>query len=150
MRCPYCNAPESKVIDSRPTDESNSIRRRRECLGCGKRFTTYESVESVPLVVVKKDGPRQSFDKQKILNSMLRACDKRSVSLDTLERAVGDIEQRLLNSMEREIPTDRVGELVMDALKGIDQVAYVRFASVYRQFQDIDTFMAELNKLLGK
>jgi len=150
MRCPYCNAPESKVIDSRPTDESNSIRRRRECLGCGKRFTTYETVESVPLVVVKKDGSRQSFDKQKILNSMLRACDKRSVSLDTLERAVGDIEQRLLNSMEREIPTDRVGELVMDALKGIDQVAYVRFASVYRQFQDIDTFMAELNKLLGK
>lgn len=150
MRCPYCNAPESKVIDSRPTDESNSIRRRRECLGCGKRFTTYETVESVPLVVVKKDGSRQSFDKQKILNSMLRACDKRSVSLDTLERAVGDIEQRLLNSMDREIPTDRVGELVMDALKGIDQVAYVRFASVYRQFQDIDTFMAELNKLLGK
>ena len=150
MRCPYCNAPESKVIDSRPTDESNSIRRRRECLGCGKRFTTYETVESVPLVVVKKDGSRQSFDKQKILNSMLRACDKRSVSLDTLERAVGDIEQRLLNSMEREIPTDRVGELVMDSLKGIDQVAYVRFASVYRQFQDIDTFMAELNKLLGK
>ena len=150
MRCPYCNAPESKVIDSRPTDESNSIRRRRECLGCGKRFTTYETVESVPLVVVKKDGSRQSFDKQKILNSMLRACDKRSVSLETLERAVGDIEQRLLNSMDREIPTGRVGELVMDALKGIDQVAYVRFASVYRQFQDIDTFMAELNKLLGK
>lgn len=150
MRCPYCNAPESKVIDSRPTDESNSIRRRRECLGCGKRFTTYETVESVPLVVVKKDGSRQSFDKQKILNSMLRACDKRSVSLDTLERAVSDIEQRLLNSMDREVPTDRVGELVMDALKGIDQVAYVRFASVYRQFQDIDTFMAELNKLLGK
>ena len=150
MRCPYCNAPESKVIDSRPTDESNSIRRRRDCLGCGKRFTTYETVESVPLVVVKKDGSRQSFDKQKILNSMLRACDKRSVSLETLERAVNDIEQRLLNSMDREIPTGRVGELVMDALKGIDQVAYVRFASVYRQFQDIDTFMAELNKLLGK
>jgi transcriptional repressor NrdR len=150
MRCPYCNAPESKVIDSRPTDESNSIRRRRECLGCGKRFTTYETVESVPLVVVKKDGSRQSFDKQKILNSMLRACDKRSVSLDTLERAVSDIEQRLLNSIDREIPTDRVGELVMEALRGIDQVAYVRFASVYRQFQDIDTFMSELNKLLGK
>ena len=104
----------------------------------------------MPLVVVKKDGSRQSFDKQKILNSMLRACDKRSVSLDTLERAVSDIEQRLLNSMDREIPTDRVGELVMEALRGIDQVAYVRFASVYRQFQDIDTFMSELNKLLGK
>ena len=148
MRCPYCNAPESKVIDSRPTDESNSIRRRRECLGCGKRFTTYETVESVPLVVVKKDGSRQSFDKQKILNSMLRACDKRSVSLDTLERAVSDIEQRLLNSMDREIPTDRVGELVMEALRGIDQVAYVRFASVYRQFSDIQSFMDELKHLM--
>ncbi len=150
MRCPYCNAPESKVIDSRPTDESNSIRRRRECLGCGKRFTTYETVESVPMVVVKKDGSRQSFDKMKILNSMLRACDKRSVSLETLERAVTDIEQRLLNSMEREISSDHVGELVMEALKGIDQVAYVRFASVYRKFQDIDSFVEELNKLLGK
>ena len=150
MRCPYCNAPESKVIDSRPTDESNSIRRRRECLSCGKRFTTYETVESVPLVVVKKDGSRQSFDRQKILNSMVRACDKRLVSLDTLEKAVAEIEQRLLNSMEREIPSDRVGELVMDSLKDIDQVAYVRFASVYRQFQDIDSFMAELTKLLGK
>ena len=150
MRCPYCNAPESKVIDSRPTDESNSIRRRRECLGCGKRFTTYETVESVPLVVVKKDGSRQSFDRQKILNSMVRACDKRLVSLQTLEKAVAEIEQRLLNSMEREIPSERVGELVMDSLKEIDQVAYVRFASVYRQFQDIDSFMAELNKLLGK
>ncbi len=150
MRCPYCNAVESKVIDSRPNDENNSIRRRRECLSCGRRFTTYETVESVPLVVVKKDGSRQSFDRQKLLNSMLRACDKRSVSLVTLERAVNEIEQRLLNSMEREIPTQRVGELVMDALRDIDQVAYVRFASVYRQFQDIDTFMAELNKLLGK
>ena len=150
MRCPYCAYPESKVIDSRPTDESNSIRRRRECLSCGKRFTTYETVESVPLVVVKKDGSRQSFDKQKILNSMLRACDKRSVSLDTLERAVSDIEQRLLNSMDREIPTDRVGELVMEALRGIDQVAYVRFASVYRQFKDIGAFMEELQKLLAE
>ncbi len=150
MRCPYCNTAESKVIDSRPNDENNSIRRRRECLSCGRRFTTYETVESVPLVVVKKDGSRQSFDRQKLLNSMLRACDKRSVSLDTLERSVDEIEQRLQNSMEREVPTQRVGELVMDALRGIDQVAYVRFASVYRQFQDIDTFMAELNKLLGK
>lgn len=150
MRCPYCNAPESKVIDSRPTDESNSIRRRRECLGCGKRFTTYETVESVPLVVVKKDGSRQSFDRQKLLNGMVRACDKRSVTLQTLEQAVADIEQRLLNSMDREIPTERVGELVMEELKKIDQVAYVRFASVYRQFQDIDSFVAELNKLLGK
>ena len=150
MRCPYCAYPESKVIDSRPTDEKNSIRRRRECLSCGKRFTTYETVESVPLVVVKKDGSRQSFDRQKLLNGMVRACDKRSVTLQTLEQAVADIEQRLLNSMDREIPTERVGELVMEELKKIDQVAYVRFASVYRQFQDIDSFVAELNKLLGK
>lgn len=150
MRCPYCAYPESKVIDSRPTDENNSIRRRRECLSCGKRFTTYETVESVPLVVVKKDGSRQSFDRQKLLNGMVRACDKRSVTLQTLEQAVAEIEQRLLNSMEREIPTERVGELVMEELKKIDQVAYVRFASVYRQFQDIDSFVAELNKLLGK
>jgi len=150
MRCPYCAYPESKVIDSRPTDENNSIRRRRECLSCGKRFTTYETVESVPLVVVKKDGSRQSFDRQKLLNGMVRACDKRSVTLQTLEQSVADIEQRLLNSMEREIPTERVGELVMEELKKIDQVAYVRFASVYRQFQDIDSFVAELNKLLGK
>ena len=150
MRCPYCAYPESKVIDSRPTDENNSIRRRRECLSCGKRFTTYETVESVPLVVVKKDGSRQSFDRQKLLNGMVRACDKRSVTLQRLEQAVADIEQRLLNSMDREIPTERVGELVMEELKKIDQVAYVRFASVYRQFQDIDSFVAELNKLLGK
>ena len=150
MRCPYCAYPESKVIDSRPTDENNSIRRRRECLSCGKRFTTYETVESVPLVVVKKDGSRQSFDRQKILNGMVRACDKRSVTLQTLEQSVADIEQRLLNSMDREIPTERVGELVMEEIKKIDQVAYVRFASVYRQFQDIDSFVAELNKLLGK
>ena len=150
MRCPYCAYPESKVIDSRPTDENNSIRRSRECLSCGKRFTTYETVESVPLVVVKKDGSRQSFDRQKLLNGMVRACDKRSVTLQTLEQAVADIEQRLLNSMDREIPTERVGELVMEELKKLDQVAYVRFASVYRQFQDIDSFVAELNKLLGK
>lgn len=150
MRCPYCAFAESKVIDSRPTDESNSIRRRRECLSCGKRFTTYETVESVPLVVVKKGGSRQSFDRQKILNGMVRACEKRPVPLERLEKTVAEIEQRLLNSMEREIPSERVGELVMDALKEIDQVAYVRFASVYRQFQDIDSFMAELNKLLGK
>ena len=138
------------MVDSRPADENSSIRRRRECLSCEKRFTTYETVESVPLVVVKKDGSRQSFDRQKLLNGMVRACDKRSVTLQTLEQAVADIEQRLLNSMDREIPTERVGELVMEELKKIDQVAYVRFASVYRQFQDIDSFVAELNKLLGK
>ena len=150
MRCPYCGFSESKVIDSRPTDESNSIRRRRECLSCGKRFTTYETVESVPLVVVKMDGSRQSFDRSKILGGLIKACEKRPVPLETLEKAVTDIEQKLLGSMEREIPSERVGELVMEQLKTIDQVAYVRFASVYRQFQDIDSFMAELNKLLGK
>ena len=150
MRCPYCNFPESKVIDSRPTDEINSIRRRRECLSCGKRFTTYETVESVPLVVVKKDGSRQAFDRNKILNGLVKACEKRPVSMEVLEKTVSEIEQKLLNSMDREVPSERVGELVMDALKEVDQVAYVRFASVYRQFKDIDSFMAELNKLLGK
>ena len=150
MRCPYCNFPESKVLDSRPTDESNSIRRRRECLSCGKRFTTYETVESVPLVVVKKDGSRQAFDRNKILNGLVKACEKRPVSMEVLEKTVSEIEQKLLNSMDREVPSERVGELVMDALKEVDQVAYVRFASVYRQFKDIDSFMAELNKLLGK
>lgn len=150
MRCPYCNFPESKVIDSRPTDESNSIRRRRECLSCGKRFTTYETVESVPLVVVKKDGSRQAFDRNKILNGLVKACEKRPVSMEVLEKTVSEIEQKLLNSMDREVPSERVGELVMDALKEVDQVAYVRFASVYRQFKDIDSFMAELNKLLDK
>ena len=150
MRCPYCNFPESKVIDSRPTDESNSIRRRRECLSCGKRFTTYETVESVPLVVVKKDGSRQAFDRNKILNGLVKACEKRPVSMEVLEKTVSEIEQKLLNSMDREVPSERVGELVMDALKEVDQVAYVRFASVYRQFKDIDSFMAELNNLLGK
>ena len=150
MRCPYCNFPESKVIDSRPTDESNSIRRRRECLSCGKRFTTYETVESVPLVVVKKDGSRQAFDRNKILNGLVKACEKRPVSMEVLEKTVSEIAQKLLNSMDREVPSERVGELVMDALKEVDQVAYVRFASVYRQFKDIDSFMAELNKLLGK
>ena len=149
MRCPYCAYPESKVIDSRPTDESNSIRRRRECLSCGKRFTTYETVESVPLVVVKRDGSRQAFDRNKILNGLLRACEKRPVSLETLEKVVTDIEQNLPNSMDREIPSERVGELVMDELKHVDQVAYVRFASVYRQFKDIDSFMEELNRLLA-
>ena len=150
MRCPYCNFPESKVIDSRPTDESTSIRRRRECLSCGKRFTTYETVESVPLFVVKKDGSRQAFDRNKILNGLVKACEKRPVSMEVLEKTVSEIEQKLLNSMDREVPSERVGELVMDALKEVDQVAYVRFASVYRQFKDIDSFMAELNKLLGK
>ena len=148
MKCPYCAHPESKVVDSRPTVESASIRRRRECLNCGKRFTTYETVESVPLVVVKKDGSRESFDRNKILNGLVKACEKRPVPLQRLENATTDIEQQLLNSLNREVKSELIGELVMNALKEIDQVAYVRFASVYRQFQDIDSFMSELTKLL--
>ena len=144
MKCPYCGHPESKVIDSRPADENASIRRRRECLSCAKRFTTYETVESLPMVVIKKDGSRQSFDRQKVLRGMIRACEKRPVPI------ADEIEQELQNSMEREIRTEDVGEKVMDRLRKVDQVAYVRFASVYRQFKDLDTFMAELNKLLAE
>ena len=149
MKCPYCGYSESKVIDSRPTDENSSIRRRRECLSCGKRFTTYETVESLPMVVVKKDGSRQSFDRRKVLGGMIRACEKRPVPLADLEKIAEEIEQDLQNSMEREISTEAIGEKVMERLRDVDQVAYVRFASVYRQFKDIDTFMAELNKLLA-
>ncbi|MBQ9535149.1 MAG: transcriptional repressor NrdR [Clostridia bacterium] len=149
MRCPFCAYPESKVIDSRPTDEGSSIRRRRECLSCGKRFTTYETVESIPMVVVKRDGSRVTFDRNKILGSMLKACEKRTVSLEALEKATAEIEQQLLNSLSREVSTDQIGELVMEKLREVDQVAYVRFASVYRQFKDIDSFMSELNKLLA-
>ena len=148
MRCPFCAHPESKVVDSRPSDEGSSIRRRRECLACHKRFTTYETMESLPLMVIKKDGSRQSFDKTKLLNGMIRACEKRPVSFNTLESIANEIEQTLQNEMDREIPSARIGELVMDRLKKVDEVAYVRFASVYRQFKDISTFMAELNKLL--
>ena len=149
MKCPYCGYSESKVIDSRPADENSSIRRRRECLSCGKRFTTYETVESLPMVVVKKDGSRQSFDRRKVLGGMIRACEKRPVPLAELEKIAEEIEQDLQNSMEREIRTEDVGEKVMERLRNVDQVAYVRFASVYRQFKDIDTFMTELNKLLA-
>ena len=148
MKCPYCGHPESKVIDSRPADENASIRRRRECLSCAKRFTTYETVESLPMVVIKKDGSRQSFDRQKVLRGMIRACEKRPVSLAELERIADEIEQELQNSMEREIRTADIGEKVMERLRSVDQVAYVRFASVYRQFKDLNTFMHELNKLL--
>ena len=149
MKCPYCAHPESKVVDSRPSDEGASIRRRRECLSCGKRFTTYETVESLPMVVVKKDGSRQSFDRRKVLGGMIRACEKRPVPLAELEKIAEEIEQDLQNSMEREISTEAIGEKVMERLRNVDQVAYVRFASVYRQFKDIDTFMTELNKLLA-
>lgn len=146
MKCPYCGFAESKVIDSRPNEES--IRRRRECMGCLKRFTTYEFVEHLPLVVIKKDGSRQSFDKVKLINGMVRACEKRPVTLAEIEQVANDIEQEVQNSLEREVPTSYIGELVMKRLKEIDEVAYVRFASVYRQFKDIGTFMDELSKLL--
>jgi len=149
MKCPYCGYSESKVIDSRPADEGSSIRRRRECLACQKRFTTYETVESLPMVVVKKDGSRQSFDRRKVLGGMIRACEKRPVPVAELEKISGEIEQELQNSMEREVSTVKIGEMVMDRLKQVDEVAYVRFASVYRQFKDIDTFMSELSKLLA-
>ena len=148
MKCPFCAYPESKVVDSRPSDEGNSIRRRRECLSCSRRFTTYETVEFVPIIVVKKDGRRQGFDRRKILNGMLRACEKRPVSVDTLEDIVNRIEQDLQSAMAHEIPSEALGEIVLRHLRDLDQVAYVRFASVYRQFQDIGSFTAELNKLM--
>ena len=148
MKCPFCGNLESKVVDSRPSDEGASIRRRRECLECHKRFTTYETMESLPLVVIKKDGSRQTFDRDKLLGSMLKACEKRSVPLADLERMAGEIEQALQNDMEREVSSSVIGDLVMEKLKEVDEVAYVRFASVYRQFKDINTFMTELNKLL--
>ena len=148
MRCPFCANPESKVVDSRPADEGASIRRRRECLECHKRFTTYETMESLPLMVVKKDGSRQSFDRNKVMNGLIRACEKRPVSFSTMEEIVNEIEQTLQNEMEREVSSAEIGELVMERLKKVDEVSYVRFASVYRQFKDINTFMRELNKLL--
>ena len=150
MRCQHCGYLDSKVIDSRPAEEGASIRRRRECLSCARRFTTYETVESLPMVVVKKDGSRQSFERSKVLGGMIRACEKRPVPLAELERIAAEIEQDLQNSMEREIPSERIGEKVMERLRTVDQVAYVRFASVYRQFKDIDTFMEELTKLLAE
>ena len=148
MKCPFCGDLESKVVDSRRSDDGLSIRRRRECLQCQKRFTTYETVESLPIVVIKRDSSRQQFDRNKILNGMLRACEKRPVPLAELERAADEIEQAIQNSLDREISTEKIGELVMERLKPLDEVAYVRFASVYRQFKDIDSFMRELNKIL--
>ncbi len=150
MKCPACGFVESKVLDSRPTDEGEAIRRRRECLSCQKRFTTYERLEVMPIIVVKKDKSREAFDRNKILNGMIRACEKRPVSLAVIERAVADIESNLNNSLQSEVSSTAIGELVMEALKGIDEVAYVRFASVYRQFKDINTFMDELKLLLKK
>ena len=149
MKCPYCGFSESKVVDSRPADEG-SIRRRRECLQCERRFTTYETVESLPMVVIKKDGSRQTFDRSKVLRGIQRSCEKRPVPVAEMERMTTEIEQELQNNLEREISTELVGEMVMDKLKKADEVAYVRFASVYRQFKDINTFMSELNKLLNE
>ena len=150
MKCPFCACSESKVIDSRPTDEGERIRRRRECIACGKRFTTYEIIETVPIIVVKKDKSREAFDRVKLFNGMLRACEKRPVSIAQIETEVSEIEQELQNSLDREVTSVRIGEMAMEKLKSIDEVAYVRFASVYRQFKDINTFMEELAKLLGE
>ena len=147
MKCPFCGDIESKVVDSRRSEEGDSIRRRRECLACQRRFTTYEIVESLPIIVIKRDGSRQSFDRNKIMNSMVRAFDKRKVSLAQLEQITTEIEQAIQNSLEREITTDRIGQMVMERIKPLDEVAYIRFASVYRRFQDVNSFLAEIKKL---
>jgi len=148
MKCPFCSNIESKVIDSRPTDENTNIRRRRECIECGKRFTTYEKVESIPLRVIKKDKSREMFDPQKLINGIVKACEKRPVSMEQIQRIVDNIENEAYSMLDKEITTTRIGERVMDELKYIDDVAYVRFASVYRQFKDIKTFMEELQTML--
>ncbi len=150
MRCLFCGHTESKVIDSRSTEEGNTIRRRRECLECGKRFTTYEKIETIPMIVIKKDGIRETFDRDKVLNGILRACEKRPVSLSEIEKVIDDIESKLYNMLEREVTSERIGEMVMERLKDLDDIAYVRFASVYRQFKDINSFMDELAKIIKK
>ncbi len=150
MRCPYCNYIESKVVDSRPTDEGQAIRRRRECIDCGRRFTTYEKVEEIPIIVVKKDGNRQVYNRNKLLNGIIKSCEKRPVSMNEIENIVDDIEKKLSNSLEKEITSREIGEMVMNRLKGIDEVSYVRFASVYRQFKDVNSFMDELKKILDE
>ena len=149
MKCPFCGFTDSKVIDSRPAEDGTTIRRRRECLECQKRFTTYEVIERMPLVVIKRDGSRQSFDKMKIINGLVRACEKRPVSMPQIEMMASDIEQELRGRLESEVSSEAIGEMVMARLKDLDEVAYVRFASVYRSFKDINTFMDELTKLLG-
>ena len=150
MKCPFCGDQESKVVDSRHSEDGLSIRRRRECLGCQRRFTTYEIVESLPIIVVKRDGSRQPFDRNKLLNSMVRAFDKRKVSLEELDRITTEIEQTIQNTLDREVSTDKLGEMVMERLKPLDEVAYIRFASVYRKFQDVNGFIHEINKFLGE
>ncbi len=150
MKCPACGHVEDKVIDSRPSSDGSSIRRRRECLKCQKRFTTYENIETLPLIVIKKDHSRETFDRNKILNSIIRACDKRQVTLAQMDAAVTEIENSLQNTLQNEITSDRIGQMVMEKLKELDEVAYIRFASVYRQFKDISAFMDELQKLLAE
>ena len=148
MKCPFCGDQESKVADSRRSEDGQSIRRRRECLNCQRRFTTYEIVESLPIIVVKRDGTRQNFDRNKILNSMIRAFDKRKVDISDLDRITTEIEQTIQNTLEREITTDQLGEMVMERIKPLDEVAYIRFASVYRRFQDVGSFVREVSRFL--
>ena len=148
MKCPFCGDQESKVVDSRHSEDGLSIRRRRECLACQRRFTTYEIVESLPIIVVKRDGSRQSFDRNKILNSMVRAFDKRQVTMAELDRIATEIEQTIQNTLEREVSTDKIGEMVMERIKPLDEVAYIRFASVYRRFQDVRSFVHEIEQFL--
>lgn len=148
MKCPFCNYPDSKVVDSRPTDEGTSIRRRRECLHCLKRFTTYETVERLPLMLIKRDGTREPYERNKLLSGVMKACEKRPVPQAKLEQLVDSVEQKLFGTLETEISSQKIGEMVMQELKTVDEVAYVRFASVYRQFKDINTFLEELNSLL--
>lgn len=150
MKCRYCLSTESKVVDSRPTEDGTSIRRRRECINCGKRFTTYEKIEEIPIMVVKKDGTREAFDSAKILGGVRKACEKRPISTSDMEALVDDVVREVFNSLEQEVPSGYIGEMVMKRLKEMDEVAYVRFASVYRQFKDINTFMDELKLLLGE
>ena len=150
MKCPFCSFEESKVVDSRPTDEGERIRRRRECLSCAKRFTTYEMIESLPIIVIKKDKAREQFSREKLMNGLLRACEKRPVSIDTLDNLIDEIESTIQNSLDREVSSERIGQLTMEKLKDLDEVAYVRFASVYRRFKDVSSFMDELNMLLKK
>ena len=150
MKCPFCGDQESKVVDSRHSEDNQSIRRRRECARCQRRFTTYEIVETLPIIVVKRNGSRQSFDRNKIINSMMRAFDKRKVDVSDLERIATEIEQTIQNTLEREISTEKVGEMVMERLKPLDEVAYIRFASIYHRFQDANSFMREISKFLGE
>jgi len=150
MKCPFCGYLEDKVVDSRPTEEGISIRRRRECVKCGARFTTYEKIETVPLMVIKRDGTRQSFERNKVLTGLIKACEKRPVSAAQVENIADEVEQQILNSMKKEVTSEELGELIMEKLKELDQVAYVRFASVYKSFKDVDTFMEELRKMIDE